>query len=88
MKQYREDLKNRAQKLRKQSTDTEKFLWKHLRNKQITGIKFRRQQPVGKYIVDFISCEMKIIIEVDGGQLILLIERKILKEIGILTRGI
>ncbi|MGI6595714.1 MAG: DUF559 domain-containing protein [Elusimicrobia bacterium] len=68
MKQYREDLKNRAQKLRKQSTDTEKFLWKHLRNKQITGIKFRRQQPVGKYIVDFISCEMKIIIEVDGGQ--------------------
>lgn len=57
-----------AQKLRKNSTDTEKYLWKYLRGRQLEGFKFRRQQPIGKYIVDFINLERKIIIEVDGGQ--------------------
>ena len=57
-----------AKKLRINSTDTEKYLWKYLRERQLEGFKFRRQHPIGKYIVDFINLERKIIIEVDGGQ--------------------
>ena len=57
-----------AKKLRTNSTDTEKYLWKYLRGRQLEGFKFRRQHPIGKYIVDFINLERKIIIEVDGGQ--------------------
>jgi len=57
-----------ARKLRINSTDTEKYLWKYLRERQLEGIKFRRQHPIGKYIVDFINLEKKIIIELDGGQ--------------------
>ena len=49
-------------------TDAERVLWQHLRNRQINGVKFRRQVPIGKYIVDFQSVECKLIIEVDGGQ--------------------
>jgi very-short-patch-repair endonuclease len=57
-----------AKKLRINSTDTEKYLWKYLRGRQLEGFKFRRQHPIGKYIADFINLERKIIIEVDGGQ--------------------
>ena len=57
-----------AKKLRISSTDTEKYLWKYLRGRQIEGIKLRRQHPIGRYIVDFINLERKIIIELDGGQ--------------------
>ena len=57
-----------ARKLRKDSTDTEQRLWGHLRNRQIEGFKFRRQQPVGRYVVDFVNLERKVIIELDGGQ--------------------
>ena len=57
-----------ARKLRINSTDTEKCLWKYLKGKQLTGFKFRRQHPFGRYIVDFVNLERKIIIEVDGGQ--------------------
>ena len=57
-----------AKKLRINSTDTEKYLWKYLRGRQLEGFKFRRQHPIGKYIVDFVNLERKIIIEVDGGQ--------------------
>lgn len=44
------------------------LLWKHLRAKQLEGLKFRRQQPIGKYIVDFVCFEKMVIIEADGGQ--------------------
>jgi very-short-patch-repair endonuclease len=54
--------------LRKRPTDAEQLLWKHLRMKQMEGLKFRRQQPVDKYIVDFVCFEKRLIIEVDGGQ--------------------
>jgi very-short-patch-repair endonuclease len=57
-----------AKTLRKRFTDTERLLWKHLRAKQIEGYKFRRQEPIGSYIVDFVCQEKKIVIEVDGGQ--------------------
>jgi len=59
---------NVAKKLRKNSTNTEKYLWEFLRGKQLKGFKFRRQHPIGEYIVDFVNLERKIIIEVDGGQ--------------------
>jgi len=57
-----------AKALRKRSTDVEMILWRSLRAKQMEGLKFRRQQPIGQYIVDFVCFEKKIIIEVDGGQ--------------------
>jgi len=44
------------------------MLWARLRNMQLEGVKFRRQQPLGSYIVDFISFDKKLIIEIDGGQ--------------------
>ena len=57
-----------ARRLRKCSTDTEQQLWRHLRNRQVEGFKFRREQPVGRYVVDFVNLEKKVVIELDGGQ--------------------
>jgi very-short-patch-repair endonuclease len=57
-----------AKILRKRLTDTEKVLWRHLRAKQVEGHKFRRQEPIGKHIVDFVCHEKRIVIELDGGQ--------------------
>jgi len=49
-------------------TDAEKALWRVLRSRQVSGLKFRRQHPFGDYILDFVCLENKLIIEVDGGQ--------------------
>jgi len=57
-----------AKNLRKRFTDVERLLWRLLRARQIEGLKFRRQEPIGRYIVDFVCFESKLIIEVDGGQ--------------------
>jgi adenine-specific DNA-methyltransferase len=57
-----------TRKLRREQTDAEKALWAKLKSRQMEGVKFRRQHPLGPYIVDFISLERKIILEVDGGQ--------------------
>lgn len=57
-----------ARKLRKNQTSQERIMWNLLRNQQFQGLKFRRQYPVGNYIVDFICKEIKLIIEIDGGQ--------------------
>lgn len=64
----RSPLRNAAKRLRKQATKTESSLWFHLKAKHLDGLKFRRQQPIGQFIVDFICFEKKGIIEVDGGQ--------------------
>jgi len=61
-------LTQRARALRQQSTEAEKQLWCYLRGKQLEGAKFRRQQPIGEYIVDFVSFSRKLVVEVDGGQ--------------------
>ena len=58
----------RARALRKNPTDAERKLWAHLRLCQLGGYKFRRQHPLGPYIVDFICIEKKLIIKADGGQ--------------------
>ena len=58
----------RARALRKQTTDAERALWRHLRGRQLDGRKFRRQTPVGPYVVDFHCLEEHLVIELDGGQ--------------------
>jgi very-short-patch-repair endonuclease len=58
----------RARALRKNQTDAERLLWTHLRSRQLNGFKFRRQVPIGPYIVDFLCMSLKLIIEVDGSQ--------------------
>jgi adenine-specific DNA-methyltransferase len=58
----------RCRSFRKNQTDAEKRLWGILRNRQLAGIKFRRQFSVARYILDFYSPEYKLGIEADGGQ--------------------
>jgi very-short-patch-repair endonuclease len=60
--------KTTARELRRNMTEAERTLWRHLRLRQFGGFKFRRQQLIGRYVVDFVCFEMKLIIEVDGGQ--------------------
>jgi len=60
--------KKRAKRLRKSMTDAEQRLWQALRDRQLGGCKFRRQYPVGPFIADFACVEKKLIVEVDGGQ--------------------
>ena len=62
------DLTAVSRKLRRNSTEAEKFIWKHLKAKQLDGLKFKRQTPIGKYVVDFVCFEKNLIIELDGGQ--------------------
>ena len=54
--------------LRQNMTDAEQRLWKHLRAHRLDGQKFRRQQPIGPYIVDFVHFGVRLIVEADGGQ--------------------
>jgi very-short-patch-repair endonuclease len=60
--------KIRAKQLRMNSTDAERLLWRVLRSRQLAGHKFRRQQPLGGFIVDFVCLEKRLVVEVDGGQ--------------------
>ena len=62
------NLVDRAKHLRSHQTDAEQRLWYHLRAHQFMGLKFKRQKPLGRYIVDFICLERRLIIEIDGGQ--------------------
>ena len=64
----RHSLQSFSRELRNSSTDAERLLWRHSRNSQLEGIKFRRQQPIEAYIVDFVSFDTRIVIELDGGQ--------------------
>jgi very-short-patch-repair endonuclease len=57
-----------ARHLRRTATDAERALWAKLRNRQLAGLKFRRQHPLGPYTVDFVCFERRLVIEVDGGQ--------------------
>ena len=55
-----------SRELRQVSTEAEKLLWAELRNRKLNGLKFRRQHPIDKYIVDFYCHEKKLVIELDG----------------------
>ena len=59
---------SQARDLRQKETESEQILWSWLRNNQLNGAKFRRQQPLGNYVVDFVCFDKKLIIEIDGGQ--------------------
>ncbi len=59
----------RARRLRlENATEAEKILWRHLCNRQINGAKFRRQHPLGPYVLDFVCLERGLVVELDGGQ--------------------
>ncbi|MCY4530290.1 MAG: endonuclease domain-containing protein [Chloroflexi bacterium] len=60
--------RERARALRKNATEAELILWHHIRRRQLSGHRFRRQHPIGPYIVDFYCYEKQLIVEVDGGQ--------------------
>ena len=57
-----------ARRLRRDSTNAELRLWNKLRSRSVDGHKFVRQYPIGRYVVDFICREKRLIIDVDGGQ--------------------
>ena len=68
MLKYDPQLKSRARTLRTNLTDAERALWNRLRAKQILGVQFYRQRPIGNYIVDFYAPVVALVIEVDGAQ--------------------
>ena len=57
-----------ARHLRRQMADAERAIWFHLRDRRLRGCKFRRQHPVGPYVVDFVCIEARLVVELDGGQ--------------------
>lgn len=59
-------IRQRARDLRQEQTGAEALLWEHLRGRRLLGLKFRRQYPVGRFIVDFYCPERRLIVEVDG----------------------
>ena len=62
------NLNQHARRLRRDQTDVERELWARLRARQVFGLKFRRQHPIGDFIVDFCCVEKKLVIELDGSQ--------------------
>ena len=64
---YPENRIQLARKLRSQQTDAERLLWSRLRRRQL-GVRFQRQRPIGRYIVDFYCPAAALVVEVDGGQ--------------------
>lgn len=65
---YNKELKAHSRKLRSSMTDAEIALWGKLRRKQLHGLQFYRQKPLGNFIVDFYCPAAKLVIEIDGGQ--------------------
>jgi very-short-patch-repair endonuclease len=57
-----------ARRLRREATDAERKLWFFLRDKRFGGLRWRRQQPIGPYVVDFFCPSERLIVELDGGQ--------------------
>lgn len=68
MHYYKSHLKTNARTLRKNMTDSELKLWSKIRRKQLHGLQFYRQRPIGNYIVDFYCPQAQLVLEVDGSQ--------------------
>ena len=64
----RERARVRVRELRQTSTEAEQALWRRLPNRQLAGWKFRRQHPIGRYFADFACIEVRLVVELDGGQ--------------------
>lgn len=67
-------LQDNARRLRREMTEVEARLWYQLRDRRLDGFKFRRQKPIGPYIVDFVCLDRRLIIELDGGHHALQVE--------------
>jgi very-short-patch-repair endonuclease len=63
-----ERLREFSRELRQNQTDAEQRIWTELRGRRFAGVKFRRQVPIGQFIVDFLSVRKNLVIELDGGQ--------------------
>ena len=61
-----QEIQSQARRLRREMTPAEEALWKHLRGRQLQGLKFRRQHPVGRFIADFYCPERRPVVELDG----------------------
>jgi very-short-patch-repair endonuclease len=59
-------IQQRAKEFRQKMTRTEQMLWERLRNRQLSGLKFRRQHPLGPFITDFYCAEKRLVVEIDG----------------------
>jgi very-short-patch-repair endonuclease len=59
-------IQQRARELRRQMTPAERLLWRHLCRKQLGGLRFRRQHPIDRFIVDFYCAEHRLAVEIDG----------------------
>jgi very-short-patch-repair endonuclease len=68
MAPVRRQISIHAGPLRRDATEAEKRVWQILRNRQLAGMKFRRQATLGRYVVDFLCVEARLVIELDGGQ--------------------
>ncbi len=68
MLRYRSNLKPASRRLRSEMTECERLLWSRLRRKQLHGMQFYRQKPIGSYIVDFYAPAVRLVVEVDGSQ--------------------
>jgi very-short-patch-repair endonuclease len=58
----------KARELRRNMPEAERRLWVRLKNRQLAGLRFRRQHPIGPYIVDFVCLGARLVVELDGGQ--------------------
>jgi very-short-patch-repair endonuclease len=65
---YSKETLKRAKRLRRDMTDAERKLWSALRGSRLDGAKFRRQQPIGPFVADFVCQQHRLIVEADGGQ--------------------
>src|SRR5579862_9200703 len=59
---------DRARQLRASATDAENLIWRHLRDRRLSGYKFRRQFSISGFVVDFVCLDARLIVEIDGGQ--------------------
>jgi 2-isopropylmalate synthase len=57
-----------ARTLRRNATDAERKIWRLLRDRRLSSIKFRRQVPIGPFVADFAAIEHRLVVELDGGQ--------------------
>jgi very-short-patch-repair endonuclease len=67
-KAYDREPTRRSRELRNNATPAERKLWQHIRNRQLSGLRFNRQVPIGPFICDFAARTAKVIVELDGGQ--------------------
>jgi len=80
-------MKQRTRTLRKNQTDAERILWNHVRDRRLAGYKFRRQHPIGPFVVDFVCLDQRLIVELDGGQHALQIEEDRERSVFLESRG-